>query len=165
MRNKKFTIYLDMDGVITDFKGYFKYCFGIDYEELIKRDGNETNFINLINDAGPGFWENMFWLNSGIELNAYLRSRFEHICILSAPMGFDHVHIGKERWIRKYLGNQDYILSNDKWQYTCYNKDHILIDDREYNTVPWVNHGGRAILHDSEMVSNTIDKLEELLKE
>lgn len=165
MKNKKYTIYLDMDGVLTDFGGYFKYCFGMDYKELIKNDGNELQFIKLINDAGPTFWSDMFWLDSGIELNGYIRSRFENIWILSAPMTFNHVHKGKEDWIKKYLGNQQFILSNDKWQYTMYNQNHILIDDNSSNTIPWIRHNGRAILHDHNMIHDTINELETLLKE
>ena len=59
-------LYLDMDGVITDFDKQFDYCFGnlkvIDYDTKWK----------LISVVPYNFYVDMPWMNNGKKLLKYL---------------------------------------------------------------------------------------------
>lgn len=171
---KTVSIYLDMDGVLTDFtKGAYEACeqfHHIDgmYSDMKHNEDQEQIRKQFIEDikATPNFWLNLSWMQNGRKLFNYVSENFDNVFILTAPMSsdWDRCCAEKVKWCDYHLeGNpiKGVILEDDKYKYVGHNKTDvsILIDDRKKNIDLWAEHGGIGILHDAFFVDNTISKL------
>lgn len=151
MRFKKYLkeeieIYLDMDGVITDFDAMCLYLLEY-YNGMYKKEPEK--FWEIIKNNSPKFWENMPWTFDGKELYKYLKNNFKKITILSAhpQTGKNVCKIGKAKWIKRELGNISYIFCYGI-EKQLYAKDNaILIDDSKRNIKQWEKSGGIGVLH------------------
>ena len=170
-------LYLDMDGVFTDFITqahkafkYFHLLEGLYEDELTAvgkmklRDQMRWDIANY-----EDFWSKMPWERGGKKLYNFVHKNFNHdnIHILTAPLSNDPTcHNGKTQWIKdnftKINNIVDRMLIDDiKWNYVNHLKAdyQILVDDRTKNINLWIEHGGIGILHDSSNVEATIEKL------
>ena len=148
-------IFLDMDGVISDFIG--GACRLFDRPDLLTnwplgdRDAtkafglNVSQFWGRIDAAGADYWANLEpypWLDE------LLRSLgdFAPFTILSAPSLGVECPTGKLRWLRQHFGNgfRDHLFGHQK--HFCAKPGHVLIDDSETNVTNFREHGGAAIL-------------------
>jgi hypothetical protein len=149
-------IFLDMDGVITDFNKELSHIL----KKPIKKDfdfGNDPKIWGAINRAGKNFWYHMPWTSNGHKLWEALEA-YEPT-ILSAPSNHPSSKVGKKEWLEENLPDVPYIIEQKKEKYAGKNK--ILIDDREKNIKKWEEAGGIGILHkDTE---TTLDKLNKIL--
>jgi hypothetical protein len=156
--NMKYTIYSDMDGVLTDFDASFlKASDGILPSEYQKNFG-KNGFWKLIDKAGVGFWVGMPWMSDGKTYWDYIKEH--NPTLLSSPSMSSESRLGKRLWVKNNLPGTKLILAQakDKQNYAC--KDCILIDDRPSNIDQWRSKGGIGILHTS--ASDTIQQLKEL---
>jgi 5'(3')-deoxyribonucleotidase len=151
-------IYVDMDGVLTDFIQQLSKLLdkplkpGYDF-------GNDPKIWKKIDGAGEDFWATMKWMPDGKELWDALEKK--HPTILSAPSNHESSIKGKKQWLKKNLPKVPYIIEEEKYKYA--DKDSVLIDDREKNIKKWEDAGGIGILHkDAE---DTLKKLSKILKE
>ena len=151
-------LYCDMDGVLVDFhlgveRTYFDQTGKrVSFQELSKGEMWKT-----IIQAGDGWWLNLPWRPGGKQLWNFIK-RYRPI-ILSAPSRQEICVPEKEEWVAKNMSpDLKVICDAKKWKYaTQYG---VLIDDMPKNTIPWEEHGGKAIQHTN--TPNTIKQLKKL---
>jgi len=120
-------IFLDMDGVLADFKGLMnkRYPETLQYE-------NFSREINIIADecqATLGFYRDLPPMEGAIEAYHTLREKYD-VWVLSAPSWDNpHSYSEKREWCTNHLGDSIHkklILSNNKGIFS----GRALIDDR-----------------------------------
>lgn len=145
-----YKIYLDMDGVITDFEGAFNNLTG-------KKPKEVPHFWEYLKD-NSNFWTKMSWYPGGKLIWAFVKNL--NPFILSAPIQDPSCIIGKGEWIDKNLGRDiPRIFDAQKWKYA--NSHSILIDDLPKNIKAWEKNGGIGILHKRSV--RTLQKLKQIL--
>lgn len=155
-RNGVRRIFVDMDGVITQFSEGVLELFGLHpgKADEIKDWGQVHDVIGVteeqmwdrINGAGPGWWANLRpypWMDS-------LFRKIEETApftILTTPSRDSSSAAGKVEWLKKHLGSdfRDYVLAPRKYNLAG-PLGHVLIDDRDHNCDLWVEGGGSAIV-------------------
>ena len=152
-----YKIYLDMDGVITDFDQQFKELTGVDPRTFEAKHGTDM-FWQEIDKAGVGFWRGMKWMDGGEAL--YNRvSQFDHE-LLSSPSRGDSSKIGKRLWRRDKTPSTKLTLAYSARKKNYAAPNHILIDDRVDNIKQWEDAGGIGILYTSfDQANKELDKL------
>ena len=127
-------IYVDMDGVITDFPKQIADLLN----KKLNRNwdfGDDPKVWKKITEAGVSFWANMSWMPDGKRLWNTLKKY--RPTILSAPTkDFSSIQ-GKKKWIAKNTPSTSYIIEKQKHKYA--EPDAILIDDRMKNIKKWEN--------------------------
>lgn len=152
---KKYKIFVDMDGVLTDFiKGYYKLT-GID---ITGQFHDDEKFWDPINNAGYDFWVNLDWTKDGKKLWKYIEKYNPEL--LSSPSRKDESRIGKHDWVKRELPTTHLILRSPNNKKEFANENSILIDDRKSNIQNWIKAGGIGIHHIS--TENTINELKKL---
>lgn len=122
------------------------------------------NFMKaLIADAGANWWASLPWMDGGKRLWKAIAKYNPRI--LSAPMDpLEQCEQGKHAWIKTNLvpifPPNEVILTDEKYHWA---KGNVLIDDFEFNTVPWKMGGGTPVFH--ENTSSTIKEIEEIIKD
>ena len=140
-------VYVDMDGVITDFKSAvldLDASLNTALEENAPPDAKDRMF-KAIEDAGPNFWANMSWTKDGKELLENIKNPV----LLSSP-GRDgkfrtYAEEGKKIWVQNNCPGTPLFLEPDKFFYA--DRDSVLIDDMKENVDAWTYRGGVGILH------------------
>ena len=156
---QKYTIYCDMDGVLTDFdKQFEKASGGIPPREYEEKNGKEA-FWNLIDkENGVGFWVGMPWMPNGQTLWDYIKQY--NPTLLSAPSRQNESRLGKRLWVKNNIPGTKLILANAENKQNYANDKSILIDDRPSNIDQWRSKGGIGILFVS--TAQTIEDLKKL---
>jgi GNAT superfamily N-acetyltransferase len=142
-----FTIYLDMDGVITDFDKKFVELAGMSSKEYENSFGTEKfwDFIDIKHKVK--FFSEMEWMPEGKKLYDFVK-QFDHK-LLSAPSKNDASKIGKRIWRKNNTPDTQLILASAANKKNYADKSNILIDDREKNIQQWKDAGGIGILFKS----------------
>jgi hypothetical protein len=177
--DRPFTVYLDMDGVLTDFDGDFKKIPSnkekLSFEEYDKKYGKFSSW-EIIGSEGLKWWSEMAWKNDGKELWDYM-SQYDPT-ILSAPSRDPLSAKGKVIWVNRELGldiksatrspkpnkweeGSRMILSSQKYLFAKRYPNSILIDDTKKKIIDWRNNGGIGILHTD--VKSTIKEFERII--
>lgn len=156
-------IFVDMDGVLSDFdKRYFE-LFGVpslhlreigkhkEYRKNWKQFVEGDNFTLL--DFAPGAQELIFFLNS---------LKVEKV-ILSSSAGFEfyeNILMQKITWLKKRGINwAPIIVPGKRYKKGFANRESILIDDTSANIMDFIEAGGNAVLHKD--YKHTINKVTE----
>lgn len=155
----KYTIYSDMDGVLSDFdKRFMEFSKGLTPREYETKYG-KGGFWKLIDETvGVPFWAGMDWMSDGKEYWDYIK-KYDPI-ILSAPSRREESKYGKRIWKKRNMPTTKMILTYAKDKKKYANENSILIDDRESNVSEWRSAGGIGILHVSS--ADTINQLKKL---
>ena len=151
----KYTIFCDMDQVLTDLNQAFFNITGVDIRGVYI-DG--PSFWEPINKAGLPFWEDMPWTSDGKELWGYIKKY--NPTILSAPSDEIESRVGKIKWVKRELPGFKIILRKAENKREFASPTSILIDDSKSNIEQWIESGGIGILHTS--TEKTIRELKEL---
>jgi len=142
------TIYLDMDGVITDFIGATCKQFNIpyppkiyDYFEDIRSQVND--FCNM------EFWANLEWMPDGHDIMRLLTKVFksEQIYLLTTPMPNPESYTGKVLWVQSHLpefSRRLIVTSAPKSLFA--RPDALLIDDKTENVDDFIEANGYGLL-------------------
>ena len=164
---KAYNVYVDMDGVLTDFERRFEQFAGVTPDEFISQKTIEfgdtkanEQFWDLIDEQiGVRFWAGMPWMPEGEKLWKYIKP-FKPT-ILTSPSRKESSKIGKGVWIKRNMSGTPYKFgykASGKAKYATPNS--ILIDDREDNIDAWKAAGGIGILFKStEQVINELAKI------
>lgn len=141
-------IYLDMDGVISDFDKRFFELFGHSANEVKGTFTKSDLWEKFVNG---GNFETLDWFPGGERLLEYLREFDVPIEILSSSGGaeyYDLIAEQKTNWLRNnnilFPVN---IVPGKRYKKDYANSSHILIDDTERNIVEFIECGGFAIHH------------------
>ena len=164
---KSYDVYVDMDGVLTDFERRFEQFAGVTPDEFIAqktiefgKDKANEQFWDLIDkQIGVRFWAGMPWMPEGEKLYKYLKKYKP--TILTSPSREESSRIGKGVWIKRNMSGTPYKFgykASGKAKYAAPNA--ILIDDRSDNIEAWKSAGGIGILYKStDQVINELSKL------
>lgn len=153
-------LYVDMDGVLTDFRKAV-HKLGPKAAEGLAEDASPEQkdyMYKKIEDAGVSFWADMPWSQEGEKLWKKLK-KFNPV-VLTSPGLFRYAVRGKLNWMNRNLPGEQIFFSNDKHLYA--EPDAILIDDMQTNIGPWRETGGYAIKHKN--MEDTLQRLKELIK-
>jgi hypothetical protein len=176
MREKKYVIFCDMDGVLVDFDEGYKQLTGVTTQHADSQGKDE--FWKLYRDSlknkdipERSYWANLDWMPDGKQLWDYIKGYNPYV--LTAPsVNFDipfeeryklennESMQGKTEWVQR-LPNMRKIYfrsAGRKADFAGPNK--ILIDDRKDTIDKWNANGGIGILHTS--AANTIKQLQDL---
>lgn len=149
-------VYVDMDGVIANFHGYFKELFGWDIPKISsdKKPEIDTKMWDQINGYGKSkFFEELPWISGSQSMWHFIIDNFVNVKILSA-LGKSDVEDGltkkgKLLWLQHHLPNlkdEDIILVVNKHQKKHYSRTgDIIIDDTPSVIEDWNNKGGHGI--------------------
>lgn len=157
-------IYLDLDGVLTDFNGTLHKVLGLefDYNNWPYTPGLWMYFnemphpikFNDINDCcHEGFWADMPWLHDGQEILKLLESRYDsrNIYLLTCPMMNSGSWSGKYRWVRKNMPGYESRLIVTRAPKSLFAAESrggsaLLIDDKDKGVEEFREAGGHAVL-------------------
>jgi hypothetical protein len=156
-------IYLDMDGVLTDFEKRFAEKFGYPAMAVRDRKNFSVEWPQFIEDKE---FETLDWHPGGQELLTFIRKQ-THITVemLSSSGGVKHhdeVKRQKKVWLKKYgIAYKPNIVPGRAHKAKYAEPDVVLIDDTEPIITSFNAAGGIGILHKDASV--TIKTLENLL--
>lgn len=156
----KYKIYVDMDGVLSDWEEQFKrYSGGIPVDTYDSLYGKQKRY-ELVNKNSPPYYANMPWMKDGKLLYNFVKE-FPHVEILShAPD--KGAYIGKMQWLKSNKIPLKANLVSDREDKAKYaNAESILIDDRDDVVNEFIQAGGKAILHKNS--TDTINQLKHML--
>jgi 5'(3')-deoxyribonucleotidase len=156
------TIYLDMDGVVADFDGYAEPIVGFRTPGGVRYDQEGWELIS----ANPRVYSELKEMPEADRLvKETLALAKEHdmaVGFLTAiprqndvPWVFhDKINWINSRWsgIPVFFGP----YSHDKHVH-CKSPNDILIDDRPSNIDEWRSAGGKAILHEGDVVATLFE--------
>jgi hypothetical protein len=164
---KAYDIFVDMDGVLTNFEGRFEQFAGVTPDEFMsqktiqvgEKKANEKFWDLVDKQIGVRFWAGMPWMPEGEELYKHIK-RYKPT-ILTSPSREESSRIGKGVWVKRNMSGIPVKFgygASGKAKFAGPNK--ILIDDRENNISAWKQAGGIGILFKStEQVKNELSKL------
>lgn len=145
-------IFVDMDGVLTDFIGDVREFYP-DMDDWAPDDVLWPAVISI-----PYFWEDMSWMPGGKELWEYVKKVGDpYVC--SAPTRLDvRSPSGKLIWIHKNLGfDTHYVFTRSSRKRLLAAPGRVLIDDLKDNVEGWIKAGGIGIHHKN--ADDTINQL------
>lgn len=156
-----YTIYCDMDGVLTDFESRFEHYSGMRPKEYELKYG-PAKFWNLIDvEVGLKFWTGMDWMNNGKALWEFISPYTPSI--LTSPSKDNTSRLGKNTWVSLNIPSSPKVIfaySEDKQRYA--NPASILIDDKKSNIEQWIAKGGIGLRCKYGDTQPVINKLKEL---
>lgn len=159
--NEKWTVAIDLDGVLADFEDKVARKLGIPFESIPR--GKLWNTIEMMDKEEP-FFESLEKMPGADELMNFIQKNFVNYFILSAT-GYTPKDASqqKKNWVARHFGKSIVVktvtTSSQKAAYA--NPRTILIDDRTKSTEPFAAAGGLTILHKS--ADQTIKELSEII--
>lgn len=142
-------IYLDSDGVLVDFEGYFREKIGKSHADF-ERKSEFWEEVKRLNKIEPVF-ESMNFLPHAWLLISLCQTMFKEVKILTASGGVPKdAPAQKINFYKKHYPNIECIVvenSVDKSRYAA--PGVILVDDMPKSINPWIEKGGIGILHKS----------------
>lgn len=157
-------IYLDMDGVLTDFNNYYLEKIGINPHDIRPEDWSE-NWQRWVMSE---YFVTMPKLNGANLLLEYIAQLGIKTEILSSSGGtdyFDDICRQKREWLR--IHKIDYhanIVPGRKFKTQYATPHRMLIDDQRKIIDKWNAAEGIGIHHDGDMIK-TIQNIRDILNE
>lgn len=143
------TVFVDMDGVLSDFFGQAMRVHesdGVDYpkgqyriEEYLGISASE--FWAKIDHEGEEFWSEMPLCEGAMDLWDTLQPLKP--IILTSPSMQPHCVSGKLKWMQDWFGTsfRDYIFCPANHKYKLARHNSFLIDDSQSNCNDWIEKG------------------------
>lgn len=155
-------VYLDMDGVLTDFGTPTAALFGVAWPPADRQRWGPSlwdmpttcgctrdEWLAAIATAGEAFWEGLPWSDIGKDLLRELESRYgcENVHICTSPLLHSLSSLsGKHKWLLRntpqYAKSVIYIQDKAKLA----KPGTVLIDDYDVNVRQFKEAGGDAVL-------------------
>ena len=155
-------IYLDMDGVLTNFESRWAELFGGPAQVVRDRKNFNNEWPQFVE---KGAFETLDWFPGGQELLKYIQSKNVTVEILSSSGGVKfHFEVVEQKdfWLRTHgIFYKINIVPGRKFKAEYAKPNVVLIDDTKEIIDSFNAAGGIGILHRD--VNITIEKLESLL--
>ena len=139
-------LFLDLDGVLADFYGYYTKCFG----GTLEQDDNSSPAWNKIRDHG-NFFRTEPLMPDAMDLWWGSRKLYPKPIILTGiPYSIPNVKEQKTEWVWENFGYDVKVIccrSQDKYKHG--KPGDILVDDRRKYENYWTKMGGIFIHHTS----------------
>lgn len=151
-------IYVDMDGVIADFRKAYLEMFGVDPLDSHKHKAMRKNWNKFVEDGG--FKELDLMPDAAIGLNFLKTVKDIPIEILSSTANeeqYDMISSHKKEWLKKH--NITYpanFVPGKRHKKEYAEKGAILIDDTLVSIEEWNDKGGIGIYHTDWITTTTI---------
>lgn len=174
------TVFLDMDGVLVNFRKGVHDAFGkfYDYATLSNKwtfwnDWDDVT-LEMVNHAcNTKFWECLEWTKDGRNILLAIWKIFnsENIYLLTDPVIGTGTHTGKMLWIDAWL--PEYVkrtIITQAPKHLLARPDTLLIDDKDENVDGFREAGGQGILvprpwnRDYGMAHHTVEVVKERLE-
>lgn len=163
MKNTVYDVFIDLDGVISDFSGKVleiskgrngtpEYTKGMMWKDIYRYNANVEPFFESLPKM-PG----------ADQLVGFIKNNFENYTFLTATGSTPKdAPQQKRNWVNKMYPGVRVITVGTSAQKAVYaNPQAILIDDREASISPWRRAGGFGILHVN--IKQTINELNKVL--
>lgn len=153
-RTKEICIYLDMDGVLADFKrGVRELCHMEALSQNGKRDLKQDDLMWEAIRNTDHFYDRLELIPGMKELYGLLREKYGSRCeiLTGVPReerGIVTAEQDKRNWTRRMLSEEvkvNAVCRKHKKQF-CTGPESVLIDDREKTIREWRELGGTGIL-------------------
>jgi 5'-nucleotidase len=138
-------IYVDLDGVLADFDGYYTKLTGIGWDQK-EQISNDEKWAALA--PHPNFFRDLPWIKDAKRLWNFVKD-FDTSILSAASSHFPQSKPQKIEWCQRELGlvGDRVIIVDRKREKVPYAKPgSILIDDSQINIDRWNAAGGRGIL-------------------
>lgn len=162
MKQNKSKLFLDMDGVLTDFTRGWTNALGASYAydpypfkvgvwnyfpELQKEYNISFEQVNRV--CTQAFWANLPWMHDGMKILEIMLDRFnyENIYLLTSPMPNLGSSSGKMEWVERNIPDlkKHVIVTNaDKGLFA--GPGRILLDDKDENVHSFRANGGVGVI-------------------
>jgi phosphoglycolate phosphatase-like HAD superfamily hydrolase len=155
IKNQEFKIFLDLDGVMADFKRGVR--------EILKLPANapKNEIFAALSKGAKDFFLRLPKTKDADRLWAFLKKNDLEILTGVPTTNREEAAKNKVQWVRRNLSKNVKVnttSSRSKKKFAAPN--HILIDDRADNIADWKAAGGIGILHIS--TAKTIKELKKL---
>lgn len=155
IQKEEIIMYLDVDGVLTDWLTPACKLCGVDLGDKKIRDNFKKgeDLSDLIGDSkvwdkidaeGDKFWLNLELLPWAKKIYKALKNTGYHLTFLSSPGKYNPIPCTpKHEYLMKHFGEDvDIILAYNKWH--CAGPNKILIDDSKKKRDAFVKYGGHV---------------------
>ena len=158
-------IFLDMDGVMSDFDGFFLKEFGVASSDVTKKE-----MWKAINSYDR-FFAKLPLMPQAMELYSQACCYYpyiEDVLILTSAGTSNYAHVAEQKkaWVKEHINPNILVIcvkdGLDKAVFVQ-NKGDILIDDWRLNCEAWEAAGGAAVKY--ENATQAINDLRELFKQ
>lgn len=150
-------IYLDMDGVITNFSKGCEQIFDWPHHKNIQPDQDIRKFLGLTNKEfwemidshGEEWWANLEPENWTEELVNIVKFYDSNFLILTSPSLSHQAASGKVLWLQKFFKSKrfkNYIITPAENKQLLANSKSVLIDDNDKNCEQFREKLGYTIL-------------------
>lgn len=139
-------IWLDQDGVLADFDGYYETCFGYRPNRWPESDTTDWKLVNSV----PDFFLKIPALPDAHELFRFAVSTGKGVGIMTGiPSSIDAADNHKRKWAAARWPDTLVVCcpARSKWEYG--EPGDVLIDDYLRYRVDWERMGGIFIPHKS----------------
>ena len=143
-------VFLDMDGVITNFNKPVCTKFDLPYPPQVYHFFPE--FRSQVNDfCDRSFWDNLEWMDEVRDILRMVTETFgcENIYLLTKIMPNVGSASGKMKWIQNNLplySNQVILVTHEVSKSLLAQSDTLIIEDNDKNFNEFVAMGGHGIL-------------------
>jgi len=153
-------VYLDCDGVYTDFMagtmralgetygGTKNWAWGRDAYNFFELAGSSREEVNKL--CTIDFWANLPWMEDGQEILAEVLSRFSsnEVMLLTKPMPNNESYTGKAQWVTRNMPELvgRFLPTPVPKHEFAFDFNCLLIDDHQSNVEEFIGAGGAAIL-------------------
>ena len=152
----KYSIFVDMDDVLTDLHNQIINTGKVGEEEIQKlkqKTMSDEHFWEIVNESGVEFWSKMNWTSNGKKLWNLISPANPTVLSAYSKKGI-HIIEGKKIWIKNNINNARHILCLREEKQKFAHPNAVLIDDREDNIDEWEQSGGIGIFYEDKNFDN-----------
>lgn len=141
-------IFLDLDGVMSDFDGFFLQEFGVETKDVTKKE-----MWRLIHEY-DGFFRKMPLMSEAHYLYNCCKFHVHDLAILTSAGTSNYAAVAEQKkaWVKEHLDEDLLVIcvkdGLDKASFVQ-NRGDILIDDWRLNCEAWEAAGGVAVKYEN----------------
>jgi len=149
------TVYLDIDGVLSNFNKRAFETLGLyyDYNDPALQEWNWYKYFGLTFEeldsvCTVDFWASLPWMHDGRKILEMVEANFDNVYLLTTPMPNPGSYSGKMLWVKRHIPKyykRTIITQVPKHHFAGLNV--LLIDDKTENVEKFSNHGYSTLIN------------------